>query len=55
MTNHKKGKEHWSVECKTIKEERDKLKFLLKEVYEMAGGYYANMDEIRDKIKKVIG
>lgn len=25
MTNHKKGKEHWSVECKTIKAERDEL------------------------------
>lgn len=54
MANHKKGSTHWSVECKTVREERDKLLKLLKEVHEELGGYYANINDIRDKIKKVI-
>lgn len=33
----------------------DKLTKLLKEILAMTSDYYANMDDIRDKIKKVIG
>lgn len=68
MTNHKKGNEHWTSECKRIREERDNLLIelekakstpsndkaiiLLREVYEMCAGYYANFEDVRDKIRK---
>lgn len=68
MTNHKKGSEHWTSECKRIREERDsllleltkgkpfpvddKLVKLLREIYDLCGSYYANFEEIREKIKK---
>lgn len=45
-------KPHWTAECARVKEERDALKRLLNEVYIMAGMYYADMQQIRFKIKQ---
>jgi len=49
-TKHKKGADHWTADCKKQKDENERLRKLLAEVYEMCGGYYANFEEIRRKI-----
>lgn len=38
-------------ECKQVKEERDRLRQVLKEVFIMAGMYYCNLEQIRELIK----
>lgn len=52
MTKHKRGNEHWTAECKSIRDDRDRLKDLLKEVYLMTGMYYCDLAQVRYKIKQ---
>lgn len=51
----KKERGSFLKDCKKIKEENDHLRKVIKEIYLMAGMYYANMNDIRAKITKETG
>ena len=46
---------NWLKDAAKLKEENDKLKKVLKEIYVMCGMYYASTDEVRNKIKADTG
>lgn len=51
----KKERGSFLKDCKKMKEENEHLRKVIKEIYLMAGMYYASMNDIRSKITQETG